>query len=214
MKITYKAGSDELTEKKSRFIADVFPLHSEEEAPAILESVKKKYWDARHHAYAYICGENQKIARFSDDGEPQGTGGRPVLELLKNEEMTNTLIIVTRYFGGTLLGTGGLTRAYGGAAALGLKASGTAKVRTGVRVELGMDYAQAGKAEHLIRTMDMVVLGNEYGAGVTMKILSSVEVFSAFREKLNEITGASHTEIVSDPLKYYVSDDGAVHFIT
>ena len=108
----YEGGSDEVVEKKSRFIATVFPVKTEEEAVAIIEETKKKYWDARHNCFAYVIGSKNELQRFSDDGEPSGTAGKPILDVLTGEGVHNALIIVTRYFGGTLLGTGGLVRAY------------------------------------------------------------------------------------------------------
>lgn len=121
--IVSKGGEGEITEKKSRFIAHVLPVESEEEALLQIENIKKKYWDARHNCFAFIMGKNNEIQRFSDDGEPQGTAGKPILEVLMGENLRNTLIVVTRYFGGTLLGTGGLVRAYGLSSKEGLKRS-------------------------------------------------------------------------------------------
>ena len=111
-KTVYEGGEGEITEKKSRFIATVCPVHSEEEALAFIEKMKKKYWDARHNCYAYILGENQSCMRSSDDGEPQGTAGHPMLDVLTGEKLYDVAVVVTRYFGGVLLGTGGLVRAY------------------------------------------------------------------------------------------------------
>ncbi len=115
-KTIYENGEGEVIEKKSRFIAIAAPVQSEEEATAFVESIRKKYWDARHHCYAYILGEKKEIRRMSDDGEPTGTAGKPILDLIEGGDLTNTIIVVTRYFGGTLLGTGGLARAYSSAA--------------------------------------------------------------------------------------------------
>ena len=108
MKIIYKEGKGEIEEKKSRFIAHVYPVQSEEQAVSYINEVKKKYWDARHNCYAYVLGEDAGFQRFSDDGEPQGTAGKPILDIIMKSGIYNCLIIVTRYFGGTLLGTGGL----------------------------------------------------------------------------------------------------------
>ena len=103
--IIKEGGQGEIVEKKSRFIATVLPIDTEEEALQYIEKIKKKYWDARHNCFAFVIGSNNEIQRFSDDGEPQGTAGKPILETLLNENLHNTLIVVTRYFGGTLLGT-------------------------------------------------------------------------------------------------------------
>ena len=120
MKIVYRAGQGEIVEKKSRFIANIFPVHSEEEALAYIEEIRKKHYDARHNCFAYVIGEKNEVMRGSDDGEPSGTAGRPMLEVLLGEELHDVLAVVTRYFGGTLLGTGGLVRAYSAAVKEGL----------------------------------------------------------------------------------------------
>ena len=119
-RIVYRGGTGEITEKKSRFIADIRPVSTEEEALAFIEEIRKKYWDARHHCYAYILGERGQQSRCSDDGEPSQTAGRPMLDVLTGEGLTDVCAVVTRYFGGTLLGTGGLVRAYSGAVKEGL----------------------------------------------------------------------------------------------
>ena len=111
-KAVWEAGTGEITEKKSRFIADIRPVETEEDILAFQEEIKKKYWDAKHHCFAYILGVDQPVMRLSDDGEPSQTAGRPILDVLLGEGLYNVCAIVTRYFGGTLLGTGGLVRAY------------------------------------------------------------------------------------------------------
>ena len=123
MKTVYCGGEGEIVEKKSRFIATVRPVNSEEEAIAFINEMKKKYWDARHNCSAFVIGEHQEITRCSDDGEPAQTAGRPMLDVLLKEEIHNAAVVVTRYFGGTLLGTGGLVRAYQKATQEGLLAS-------------------------------------------------------------------------------------------
>ena len=122
-KAVYQGGEGEIVEKKSRFIATVHPIESEEEALEFIAGLKKKYWNATHNCWAFVAGERQELQRCSDDGEPQGTAGRPMLEVLLGEGIHNAAVVVTRYFGGTLLGTGGLVRAYSKAVQAGLKAS-------------------------------------------------------------------------------------------
>ena len=119
----YEGGRGEIVEKKSRFIATVRPVKKEEEALAFIEEMRKKYWDATHNCFAYVIGERREIMRCSDDGEPGGTAGKPMLDVLLGEKLYNTAVVVTRYFGGTLLGTGGLVRAYSKAAQEGISAS-------------------------------------------------------------------------------------------
>lgn len=125
-KTIVRVAEAELTEKKSRFLAKVMPIETEEQARAFVEKIKKQYWDASHHVFAYRLGREGALQRFSDDGEPQGTAGRPVLGVLEKEEVCNAIVVVVRYFGGTLLGTGGLVRAYGKAAKAGIDAAGIA----------------------------------------------------------------------------------------
>ena len=134
----YKGGDGEIVEKKSRFIAEVHPVTSEEEAMEILEQTRKQYWDARHHCWAYIIGRNPAAERMSDDGEPAGTAGKPILEVIRGRELTNVLVIVTRYFGGIKLGAGGLIRAYSGSVAHAIEEIGRVEVKelTGLTVEL------------------------------------------------------------------------------
>ena len=139
----------EIVEKKSRFIATVRPVKTEEEARSFIEELKKKYWDATHNVFAYQIGERNEIQRFSDDGEPQGTAGMPVLNVLKGEDVKDTAIVVTRYFGGTLLGTGGLVRAYGKAAKEGLLTAGIAELVLYSRYFVTVDYTDSGTVRSL-----------------------------------------------------------------
>ena len=130
-RVVYQGGEGEIVEKKSRFIATVKPVESEEEAVAFINEMKKKYWDARHNCSAFVIGEHQELTRCSDDGEPAQTAGRPMLDVLLKEGITNVAVVVTRYFGGVLLGTGGLVRAYQKAVQEGLAASQIIEKRSG-----------------------------------------------------------------------------------
>ena len=145
-------GTDEFVEKKSKFIGYIKHVETEDEANEFIGSIKSKHWDAKHNVYAYIIGENSAIQRSTDDGEPAGTAGRPVLEVIKGENLTNVAIVVTRYFGGILLGTGGLVRAYGKAAKLAVE--NCVKVRPILMktVAICADYELVGKIQnHLIQ---------------------------------------------------------------
>ena len=145
-----KEGFGEYEEKRSRFLAFVFPAESEEEVLKRIEAHKKKYWDARHNCYAYILGEDGALMRFSDDGEPGGTAGRPMLDVLSGRNLTNVCVIVTRYFGGVLLGTGGLVRAYSQATALAVAdAAPVKKIRVDY-MELALAYTELGKVQYLL----------------------------------------------------------------
>ena len=186
--ITSEKGHGEVVEKKSRFIAHVIPVNSEEEALEIIESLKKKYWDARHNCYAFVCGANNEVQRFSDDGEPQGTAGKPILEVLLNKNVHNTLILVTRYFGGTLLGTGGLIRAYGQAALEGLKDAEIEEVFEGVAFELSVDYESIGKIKYNMVQFGVGDAEEEYGEEVTLKIQMKKADFEKFKTSVIDAT--------------------------
>ena len=167
----YEGGTGEIVEKKSRFIARVFPVEREEEADRHLADVKKQYWDARHHCWAYIIGGEQVQERFSDDGEPAGTAGKPILEVLRGHGLHNVLIVVIRYFGGTLLGTGGLVRAYTQSAQAGLAASTMIMKIEGYKVKIKTDYSTLGKLQYLLAQRTLPVIASDYTDSVTLTTL-------------------------------------------
>lgn len=152
MGISYKtlkqAGEASFIERKSRFISYSKPVATEEEAIQFLNSIRKKHYDATHNCYAYILEENAAIQRSSDDGEPSGTAGVPILEILRKEGLTNSIIVVTRYFGGILLGAGGLIRAYAEGAKLAVSAAGIIEVKAFSIFSVHVDYSQLGKIQH------------------------------------------------------------------
>lgn len=158
----YRGGTGEIVEKKSRFIATVRLVESEEEALSCLEALRKKYWDARHNCFVYIIGENQETVRCSDDGEPSGTAGRPMLDVVQGAGLRNVLVVVTRYFGGTLLGTGGLVRAYSQAVQEGLANSVLIDEICGVRLLIETDYNGIGKIQYLLGQRGIPILESEY----------------------------------------------------
>ncbi len=149
-KTIYLGGEGEIVEKKSRFIATVRLVETEEEAQAFIEAMRKKYWNATHNCFAYVIGEHRELVRCSDDGEPQGTAGRPMLDVLLGEEIYNVAVVVTRYFGGTLLGTGGLVRAYSQAVQEGIAKSIVIQRQYGAVLEIETDYNSVGKLQYLI----------------------------------------------------------------
>lgn len=173
--VVYKGGEGEIVEKKSRFIATVRPVESEEEAVAFINEMKKKYWDARHNCSAFVLGEQQELTRCSDDGEPAQTAGRPMLDVLLKEGITNAAVVVTRYFGGVLLGTGGLVRAYQKAVQEGLAASLIIEKRKGYLLYINTDYNGLGKLQYLFAQKEIAVMENEYAADVRMKVLVPLE---------------------------------------
>ena len=146
--ILYEGGSGEIVEKKSRFIASVAPVTTEQEALDFIAAKKKEYWDSRHNCYAYIIGSNQEIMRCSDDGEPAQTAGRPMLDVLLSTSVYNIVVVVTRYFGGVLLGTGGLVRAYQGAVKEGLSHCVLLEQCHGRLLSITTDYNGYGKIDY------------------------------------------------------------------
>ena len=154
-KCIYEGGQGEIEEKKSRFICHVKPVETEEEATAFINAKKKEYWDARHNCYAYVIGENSEISKCSDNGEPSGTAGKPILEVINGAGVTNALIIVTRYFGGVLLGTGGLVRAYTQGCKIALKAAGIVRMElTSIR-KCRVSYPAWNMIQYAIRNLDV-----------------------------------------------------------
>lgn len=168
----YEGGSGEIVEKKSRFIATIRPVEREEEALAFVEEMKKKYWDARHNCYAWVTGERGRLSRCSDDGEPAQTAGRPMLDVLTGEGIRDVCVVVTRYFGGTLLGTGGLVRAYSGAVQEGLRHSVVVEKLPGRQLQIFTDYNGAGKIQYVAAQMGIPVQDTEYAEQVTMKMIA------------------------------------------
>lgn len=165
----YKGGQGEITEKKSRFIATVRPVESEDEAVSFINETKKKYWDARHNCSAFVIGKRQELTRCSDDGEPAGTAGRPMLDVLIKENIHNAAIVVTRYFGGVLLGTGGLVRAYQQATKAGLSASEIIEKKDGAVLFIRTDYTGIGRLQYLFAQEKITVMDTAYEADVLVK---------------------------------------------
>lgn len=187
-KIAYQEGVGEIVEKKSRFIAHVFPIHEEQEAIEHIERLKKEYWDARHNCFAYVIGERNELQRFSDDGEPQGTAGKPILEVLLNEEIHDCLVVVTRYFGGVLLGTGGLVRAYQASTKEGLLQSVITEKCKGKKISIRTDYNGLGKLQYILGQMDISMLDTVYAEDVEAIILVPLWQEQELQKKITEAT--------------------------
>lgn len=205
----YQGGEGELTEKKSRFIATVRPVKSEEEAVAFIEKMRKKYWNASHNCTAFCIGRGNELTRCSDDGEPGGTAGRPMLDVLLGEGIHNVCVVVTRYFGGTLLGTGGLVRAYSGAVKEGLKNSVILNKRPGKEVLVSCDYNGLGKLQYIAGQMKLPVLDTEYTDQVAVRLLLPEEEADAFVKRLTEATnGRAGIEVLGTP--YFADNAGEI----
>lgn len=188
-KILYKEGTGEIIEKKSRFIAGFRPVKTEEEAQAFIEEIRKKYWDASHNCYAWILGENGEGKRCSDDGEPSQTAGKPMLDVLEGEEIVNLCVVVTRYFGGTLLGTGGLVRAYSGAVKEGLKSCTVLTLLPAKKLIIDTDYNGVGKIQYLLGQSDITTLNSEYTDHVVLTVLVPDEEVLKLQADITEATG-------------------------
>ena len=187
-KIVCGRGSGEYEEKKSRFLADIAPVSSAEEAAAFIESIRKKYYDARHHCFAYVIGRNKETTRCSDDGEPGGTAGQPILEVLLGADVTNVAAVVTRYFGGTLLGTGGLVRAYTQAAKAGLEGAQIAQMRYGTELTVGIDYGDVGRVQYLLETKRITVQDSRYTDKVEYDLRIPDEQCDEVKKAITEAT--------------------------
>lgn len=185
----FQGASGEIVEKKSRFIAHVSEAESVEEAQEFIEAVKKRYWDARHNCSAFSIGEKNPVTRCSDDGEPGGTAGKPILEVIEGSGIHNIVIVVTRYFGGTLLGTGGLVRAYTDAAKAGIENSVIIEKIPGVRMKLVTDYTDLGKIQYILAQNEVTVEHTDYTDKVEIQALFSQDQKAFLIKTLTEGTG-------------------------
>ncbi len=205
-RILLSDGEGELVEKKSRFIATVRRCETEEEAVLFIEEIKKKNWNATHNCSAFVIGSRGELTRCSDDGEPSGTAGRPMLEVLLGEGIRNVAVVVTRYFGGTLLGTGGLVRAYTQAVKEGLKACRVGVMRYGMEVKVVTDYNGIGKILYLLGQRGLEPTESSYTDTVTLKLLIPKELVE---DLLTEMTDATRGRVTFESLReiYYVSEE-------
>lgn len=203
----YSGGEAEIIEKKSRFIATVKPVKSEEEAIAFIESLKKKYWNATHNCSAYVIGEHFQVQRCSDDGEPSGTAGKPMLDVLLGEQIHDTVVVVTRYFGGTLLGTGGLVRAYQSSTKAGLEASVVITKTHGHKVCIQTDYTGLGKIQYILGQRGITILNTEYTDKVDLEVLLPEEIV---KQIMAEITEGTNGQAVMESVEecYFANVNG------
>jgi uncharacterized YigZ family protein len=193
-------ASIETTVKKSRFIAYAKPVADEGQALAFLHEVSKRHDDASHNCYAYVIDEWTQ--KQSDDGEPSGTAGKPILEAIKQQQLQQVAVVVTRYFGGTMLGAGGLIRAYAEAATLALRTAGIVEQRLHLPLYVEVDYHWLGKLEHEIKARNWLTGETSYAERVTLCLLPMVEEAAAFRLLLTEWTQAQ--AVISEGLQIYV----------
>lgn len=191
MKTVFEGGEGEIVEKKSRFIATVRPVSSEEEAAAFITEMKKKYWDAKHNCSAFVIGDHQELTRCSDDGEPAQTAGRPMLDVLLREGIHNTAVVVTRYFGGVLLGTGGLVRAYQKAVQEGLANSTVIDKQSGRKLVIGTDYTGLGKLQYLIAQKGLATIDTIYTDKVELILMVPAELTAETEKDVIEATNGN-----------------------
>lgn len=181
----------EMTEKKSRFICSVKPVSSEEEALAFIRQVSKSHKDANHNVFAYVVMSNYEIMKASDDGEPQGTAGIPVLEVIKKSKLTNICVVVTRYFGGTLLGAGGLIRAYSASAKLGIEKAGICSMSLFKKIKVITEYSYLGKLQNTLTYAGCIIINIEYTECITLNLKVRFDKIDITVKSINEITNGS-----------------------
>lgn len=204
--ITIKGpGQAEIIEKKSRFIATVIPVHSEEEAMAEIEKLRKKYYDARHNVFAFQVGNEKQLQRYSDDGEPSGTAGMPVLDIIRGRDIHDVLVVVTRYFGGTLLGTGGLVRAYSQSAKEGLENAGLIERSLYKAVHVKTDYNLSGKVQYEALNSGNIIKDTIYTDNVEFVVLTESSKAEAFAKSIVNLT-ANKAEITMGEEEYLDKD--------
>lgn len=191
MRYIKEYATGEYEEKKSRFIGEIFPIKSEEEAQEHIAAIRKKYYDARHHCYAYVLGDSYETVKQSDDGEPSQTAGMPILNVLKGQEIHDALIVVTRYFGGTLLGTGGLVRSYTNASKAAIENAVVQEAVEGFRATAEIPYTLVGKIKYFTETEGITEAEAEYGNNVNMTWLVPEDKMSLFQNQIQEMSGGS-----------------------
>ena len=211
-KILYEGGTAEIIVKKSRFIATVRPVNSEEEAAAFIAEIRKKYWDASHNCPAFTIGRNHELTRCSDDGEPAQTAGRPMLDVLLGEDVHNLCVVVTRYFGGTLLGTGGLVRAYSGAVKEGLAASRIVEKKYAFYMRVGTDYTGVGKIQYILGQEGITVLDSIYTDRVEFVLLAPADRYESLEKKITEGTNGGARLEKGDGVWYGILDKEVILF--
>lgn len=195
--VPFGEGEAEYVEKRSRFIGHVWPIDSEEEARRRIEETRKRHYDARHNCWCYILREGN-IMRYSDDGEPQGTGGQPMLNVFVREEVTNVCCVVTRYFGGILLGAGGLTRAYGGTAKLALNEAGISHMRLWGTLAIPCAYSQYERVKLLVEGEGGVIADTDFAADVVLTVLLPAEQTDALQAKLTDLSAGQIELLVEE----------------
>lgn len=190
-------ASDEIIISKSRFIAHCARVETEEDAQAFIDAIKKEHRNATHNCSAYVIGEHDQIQKANDDGEPSGTAGVPILDVLKKQHLKDTVVVVTRYFGGIKLGAGGLVRAYGKTTTVGIDAAGVVERRLHDKLKISADYTWLGKLENELRNSTYILEHIDYAEGVEFTVLVPIEETEAFYAWMTDLSnGQTQIECV------------------
>ena len=205
-------------EKKSKFIASLLKVTDEDDAIKNIENIKKKYYDARHNCYAYVVGLNKQISKSNDDGEPSGTAGRPMLNILEGEKLTNTLIVVTRYFGGILLGTGGLQKAYSIATKLAIEdiknKNLLKEVLEGYRLNINTPYDKLGKIENYFKNEDgLYILNKKFDESIDLDIVINIDKEEKIKSFFTELFSKEINLDEKVNIYYYIGDKNTLNVI-
>ncbi|NWQ39477.1 YigZ family protein [Bacillus sp. EB106-08-02-XG196] len=200
-----EACEHEINIQKSRFIAHIKRAETEAEAQEFIQTLKKKYWDATHNCSAYIIGEHDQIQKANDDGEPSGTAGVPILEVLKKKKLKDTVVVITRYFGGIKLGAGGLIRAYGKATSEGLNTGGIVERRLVQIVHVTVDYTWIGKIEKELRASEYMIKNIHYLENVIFDIYVNEDQIKNFIDWIKDLTNAQSK--INQGEKLYIEND-------
>lgn len=208
-KSVHKIGRDEIIINKSKFIGTVAPVESEEEAIEFIESVRKEFKDATHNCYAYVVGENKNIQRYSDDKEPSGTAGMPILNVINQENLVNIAVVVTRYFGGVMLGAGGLVRAYTKGAKIALNSGIIVEKNLYYDVSFNVDYTIIGKMDNELLKNNFIVKEKQYLETVKYVLIIKDNEIDNIRNLANELTNGKADILIGQP-SYYSIVDGKI----
>ena len=190
-RVPFEASESEFVEKRSRFISHLWPVETEEEAQTHIREMKSKYYDARHNCWCYLIGKN--VMRYSDDGEPQGTAGQPMLKVFERENVTNVCCVVTRYFGGILLGAGGLTRAYSQGAKDALVAAGAATMGLWTQAAVPSTYSLFERVKLEIAALGGIIDDADYGADICLYVSLLADTVETLQKRLTELSAGSLT---------------------